>query len=115
MTAREADTRNGELTNMRAATLATLPQLAHGVLQRIDLISREVKVAQGNTSVTYSIAPDCEILLNGERIKLRMLQPRDHVRIAYRLRAQCPTALSVEALTRPVTSQGKGPAGFSVT
>lgn len=85
---------------MRAVTTNASPEVAHGVLQRIDLIDREVTVRQEGGPVTYSVSPNCEVLLNGERVKLRMLQPRDHVRIAYRPRAEGRVALSVEASTR---------------
>ena len=88
---------------MRATTTESLPQVAHGILQRLDLIDREITVRQESGSVTYAISSNCEVLLNGERVKLRMLQPRDHVRIAYRGRSEPPAALSVEARTR--TSQ----------
>jgi hypothetical protein len=98
---------------MSAGTTDTIPQVTRGILQRIDLIDREVTVRQENGSVTYSVSSNCEVLLNGERVKLRMLQPRDRVRIAYRPRSEHLIALSVEALTRigksPVTA-AHGPA-----
>ena len=66
----------------------------------IDLIDREVIVRQQSEPISYLISGNCEVLLNGERVKLRMLQPRDHVRIAYRRRKEGRVALSIEALTR---------------
>jgi hypothetical protein len=88
---------------MRATTTESTPQVAHGVLQRLDVIDRKMTVRQESGVVTYAISSHCEVLLNGERVKLRMLQPRDHVRVAYRGRSEPPAALSVEAVTR--TSQ----------
>jgi hypothetical protein len=91
---------------LRSATTDTAPQVAYGVLQRVDLIDREVTVRQEGGVVNYSVSPGCEVLLNGERVKLRLLQPRDHVRVAYRPRAEGRAALSVEAVTR--IGQGPG-------
>jgi len=90
---------------MRAASTETAPDVAHGVVQRINLIEREVTVRQESGSVTYSVSPGCEVLLNGERVKLRMLQPRDRVRVAFRRRTDGKTALSVEAVTRTERSR----------
>jgi len=76
------------------------PEIAHGVIQAIDLIDREVIVRQEAGPMTYSVSGNCEVILNGERVKLRMLQPRDHVRIACRRRREGLVALSLEAVTR---------------
>lgn len=94
---------------MRVATTHAAPEVAHGVLQRVDLIDREVTVRQAGEPVTYSVSPDCQVLLNGERVKLRMLQPRDCVRVAFRPRAEGRVALSVEAATRSGRTPAAGP------
>jgi hypothetical protein len=53
----------------------------HGILVRIDLISREVELISKAASHVVSVPPDCEVLLHGERVKLRMLQPGDSVKV----------------------------------
>ncbi len=85
---------------MKAPVADAAPEVAHGVLQRIDMVGREVTVRQPGGDASYAVSPRCEVLLNGERVKLRMLQPRDRVRVAHRLRAEGRTALSIEAVTR---------------
>jgi hypothetical protein len=85
---------------MRVAITDAAPEVAHGEIQLIDLIGREVTLRQESRLTRYSISANCEVLLNGERVKLRMLQPRDHVRVAYRRRGESRIALSIEAATR---------------
>jgi hypothetical protein len=54
-----------------------------GVVRRVDPVSREVEVNLGGATVSFDIRPDCVITLRGERVKLRLVQPRDRVRVAY--------------------------------
>jgi hypothetical protein len=54
-----------------------------GVVGRVDPVSREVEVHAGGTTVSIDVRPDCIITLRGERVKLRLIQPRDRVRVAY--------------------------------
>lgn len=88
--------------------------LAHGTVQRIDLIARELTIRQECRSITYNIPPTCEVLLNGERVKLRLLQPRDQVRITHRIQADGRTALSIEAVTRFEPTRVSDPARVGV-
>jgi hypothetical protein len=85
---------------MRVAIADAAPEVAHGEIQLIDLIDREVTLRQESRLTRYLISANCEVLLNGERVKLRMLQPRDHVRVAYRRRGESRVALSIEAAIR---------------
>lgn len=76
------------------------PQTVEGVLQGVDLLNRIVTVHRGRTAMTFDVPPACEVLLNGERVKLRLLQPRDRVFVTFdREKSPC-SALSVEACTR---------------
>lgn len=84
----------------RAANTNAAPEVAQGVIQLIDLIDREVTVRQEGGAARYAVSGKCEVLLNGERVKLRMLQPRDRVRIVYRRRGEGRVALSLEVVTR---------------
>ena len=78
----------------------TSPLVGEGLLQHIDLVGRAVTVLLERGPLIFDVPPTCEILLNGERVKLRMLQPRDRVQITYCRRRGLLTALSLEATTR---------------
>jgi hypothetical protein len=85
-----------------------LPQVAEGLLQQVDLVNRTVTVLRGADlptadALAFDVPPTCEILLNGERVKLRMLQPRDRVRLTFYHRPAGLMALSLEACTRRET------------
>lgn len=71
-------------------------QSAKGIVQRVDTVQREVKVLMQNGLENFDIPPDCPIFLHGERIKLRMIQPRDHVNIRFIAGDELPMATSVE-------------------
>jgi hypothetical protein len=67
-----------------------------GVLQAVDPINRELRVQHDGGSSTLDVPPNCTIVLNRERVKLRLLQPTDHVRVMFtRLRGR-PTARRIE-------------------
>jgi hypothetical protein len=85
---------------MSVSATDTAPEVVHGILQRIDLINREVTLRTEQSSITFSVSADCEVLLNGERVKLRLLQPRDRARISYCSQEEGWAAASVEARTR---------------
>lgn len=71
-------------------------QSAKGIVQRVDLVQREVAVLMQNGIKFFDIPPDCPIFLHGERIKLRMMQPRDHVNIRFTSGLELSIASSVE-------------------
>jgi hypothetical protein len=54
-----------------------------GIVRRVDPVGRELEVAVAGTPVNFDVRTDCAITLRGERVKLRLLQPRDRVRISY--------------------------------
>ncbi|HVK08386.1 MAG TPA: hypothetical protein VM597_06370 [Gemmataceae bacterium] len=54
-----------------------------GVVRRVDPVGREVVVHVAGTPVSFDVRPGCVITLRGERVKLRLIQPRDRVRVAY--------------------------------
>ena len=53
-----------------------------GTVQRTDLVGREITVILPEGLAVFDVPSDCPILLRGERIKLRLIQPRDQVRVA---------------------------------
>ena len=75
-------------------------QTAEGMIQQIDLINRAVTVRQEQSARTFDVPPACVVCLNGERVKLRMLQQRDRVWVRYRSAPSGLVARSIEARTR---------------
>jgi hypothetical protein len=59
-------------------------QLVEGTLQRVDTVCREVIVRVDGRWMCFDVPTECAIFLNRERVKLRLLQPTDRVRVAYR-------------------------------
>lgn len=85
---------------MIASGTSTSPHTGEGVLQQIDLVNRSVTVFFHDGPLTFDVPLSSEVLLNGERVKLRMLQPRDRVRISYFRCRGLLTALSLEVSPR---------------
>jgi hypothetical protein len=56
---------------------------AEAVVQRVDPISRELIVLIDGVLTTIYVRPGCDVMLRGERIKLRMVQPKDRVLVTY--------------------------------
>jgi hypothetical protein len=53
------------------------------LVHRVDLVNREMVALVEGDFVTFYVPPDCSVALRGERVKLRMVQPRDRVRVNY--------------------------------
>jgi hypothetical protein len=70
-----------------------------GVVRRVNPVSREVEVHAAGTTVSIDVRPDCVITLRGERVKLRMIQPRDRVRVTYTEHQDTRVAAAVEVRT----------------
>ena len=61
----------------------TKTERAHGAVHRVDTVEREISVLISTGLAVFDVPSDCPILLRGEPIKLRLIQPRDQVRIAF--------------------------------
>jgi hypothetical protein len=70
-----------------------------GVLQHVDVINRDVRVFATGGVTTFDVPPGCTILLNGENVKLRLLQAHDHVRVIYTHENAAQIAVHIEAGT----------------
>jgi hypothetical protein len=79
-----------------------------GTLQRVDLVNRMAEVQRGSRIVTFDVPPACDVLLRGERVKLRMLQPSDPVTVRYRGAAGRHVASLIEV--RAAANHGGGAA-----
>lgn len=67
-----------------------------GIVHRVDTVNRELTVLVNNDLLTFDVPVDCEISLHGERVRFRMLQPRDRVRIRHAWRDSLLVALAIE-------------------
>jgi hypothetical protein len=54
-----------------------------GTLDELSTVSREMCVRDNGTRWMFDVPLSCPILLHGERVKLRLLQPRDRLRVRY--------------------------------
>jgi hypothetical protein len=72
--------------------------LANAVVQRIDVVNRELAALVEGTPVRIYAPPDCGVLLRGERIKFRLIQPGDRLRVTLTASADPLVAGSLEVL-----------------
>jgi hypothetical protein len=56
---------------------------AVGVIQQVDVLGRSLTVLVSDVLQVFDLLPDCAIILHGERIKLRLVQPLDYARVIY--------------------------------
>ena len=54
-----------------------------GIVQRVDTVEREITVLLPTGLAVFDVPSDCPILLRGDPIKLRLIQPCDQVRVAF--------------------------------
>jgi hypothetical protein len=67
-----------------------------GVVHRVDTVNRELTMLLNGDPLTFDVPVDCEIALHGERVRFRMVQPRDRVRVRHAWRGGFPVALAIE-------------------
>ena len=79
---------------MQATPLPT--SQVEGFVERVDLVNRELTVRAGDERVKFDVPTDCAILLRGERVKLRLMQLHDCVRLTYTERRGLRAAWEIE-------------------
>jgi hypothetical protein len=52
-------------------------------VKRVDTVEREITVLLSTGLAVFDVPSDCRVLLRGEPIKLRLIQPRDQVRVSF--------------------------------
>jgi hypothetical protein len=88
------------------ASLGSAPLLhSDAVVQWVDSVNREVGALVAGILFTIYAPPGCPIVLRGETVKFRLLQPGDLVRVTYVETAGLLVAKRIEALGRSVTPQ----------
>ena len=73
----------------------SVSECAQGTVQSLDPLGREIVVLLPTGREVFYVPPDCPTYLRGERIKLRIAQPRDEVRVTF---AEEEGVLSVKRL-----------------
>jgi hypothetical protein len=66
------------------------------IVHRVDPINRELEALIDGRLVTIDVPPQCDVILRGERVKLRLVQPRDRLRMTYVENADCLVACVIE-------------------
>jgi hypothetical protein len=54
-----------------------------GFVHQVDVPGRQLWVSVRNQVMRFDVAPECTVVLHGERVKLRLLQPMDYAYILY--------------------------------
>ena len=81
---------------------------AEAVVHRVDPVNRELAALVGGVPVTIYVPPDSAVVLRGERVKFRMVQPGDRLRVAYTKLADPLVARAIEVrLAYPLPSLSK--------
>jgi hypothetical protein len=73
----------GEESRKQTMSVLNDRNRAEGVIQMLDPITRELTLLAGGELKAFCVPLDCWILLNDERVKLRMLQPMDRAIVTY--------------------------------
>lgn len=56
-------------------------RIVEGTIQSVDTLGREIAVLIASGLEVFYVPPDCPTYLRGERIKLRIVQSQDEVRV----------------------------------
>jgi hypothetical protein len=73
----------------------------YGTIQEVDTLTRQLKVLVNGNVMDVVVPSDAEIILNEERVKLRLFQPGDHVHGAYWLMGPVAFARAVQVTSAP--------------
>jgi hypothetical protein len=85
---------------MNTRTINSLLRTSAGTLSDVDLVNRTIQVRVGPTAIPFDVPPDCEILLNGERVKLHVLQASDPIQVLHGPGPCDTSAMCLEVVSR---------------
>jgi hypothetical protein len=85
------------MTNAKTSSEGTARQEIDGIIRQVDAVNRDMTILDGNRHKLVDVPSDCSIVLNGEAVKLRLLQPGDPVRVTYVYRNDVRLARWIEA------------------
>jgi hypothetical protein len=69
--------------DMNTRTINSLMRTSAGTLDDVDLVNRTIQVRVGPTALSFDVPRECEILLNGDRVKLHVLQASDSIQVVH--------------------------------
>lgn len=96
---------------MLVSGTSTSSVLVDGTILEIDPIVRTVMIMHPSGPLTFDVPVWCEIYLNDERVKFRLLQPRDKVHLTFSCQHGFLTAMKLAVTTRRSERNGAGPEG----
>lgn len=67
-----------------------------GVVHHVDTVNREAAVFIESELLFFDVSIGCKIVLHGEPVKFRLIQPQDRVRITHTSRGGRRVALAIE-------------------
>lgn len=85
---------------MNTRTINSLLRTSAGTLSDVDLVNRTIQVRVGPTAISFDVPRQCEILLNGERVKLHVLQTSDPVQVIHGPGPCNSTAMQLEVVSQ---------------
>ena len=79
---------------------------AWAVVERVDLVNRELVLNVSGKSRVVDVPLDCDVLLHDEPVKLRLLQPADRVWVTWRRPGDMLAAAKIEVKFRKTQPSG---------
>lgn len=67
-----------------------------GMIHRLDLMNRELEMLTNMRRTAVVVPPGCVVLLRGEPVKLRILQPGDFIEVAFFMRGSMRVAREIK-------------------
>src|SRR5262245_10960436 len=80
-----------------------------GTVRQVDPVSREVRLLVAGELLDFVVPPDCVIVVNDERVKLRLLQPGDEGELSYSWLGPVAFAHSIHAGGSPAAARRPHP------
>jgi hypothetical protein len=66
-----------------------------GIIQQVDPVGREMPVVVDGVAINFYVPLHCDISVNDEPARMRLLQPRDRARLAFFVEHGISRALSI--------------------
>jgi hypothetical protein len=85
---------------MNTRTINSLLRTSAGTLSDVDLVNRTIQVRVGPMALSFDVPGECEILLNGERVKLHVLQASDPIEVLHGPGPCDSSAMRLEVVSR---------------
>lgn len=79
-----------------------------GMVHRVDTVNRELTVFVDGELMTFDAPVGCAVILHGEPVKLRLVQPQDRVKITHTSRDGLRVALTIEVQPDEIAGRALG-------